>query len=250
MSAPVGYFPKKQSIAFSRRDVFGTKFMPNADHCFLMVSRMLFANAINPNGTFGMNNAANLRKDDVWSYIYYLYSYNNTILPVFKAMKSPIDGKANAVLFYKAVADFMDDHSNITPPPPIDVTTLMLFTNKIVTENTDTIVNPIFDYLKVLLDTKIIPTINGVEIVANTPDGKPIDTSGMFSLTPASNASNSRIDAKDLRLTNASKISNADIAVTLKLREISKKMEGLSPIQFSNSNSKKAEEKKTNWFGW
>lgn len=143
---------QKKKLAFTNRVVF-EKFSPAIDKCFCVVSKMMFANRINIDGSINMEQAGFLKKSDLWSYIYYLYYYNNTSVEEFASMRDEEKGKASALRFYevvKAVVQnrFVAEERII----PLDVNTLIFFINSIVHKYGEDMKNPVVDYLKSFLD--------------------------------------------------------------------------------------------------
>lgn len=157
---------EKSRVAFSRKEIFGNKFKPNINACFCTVSKMLFGDMINTDGTIDIDKSVNLSKEELWSYIYYLYFYNNTNVKVFKSMKNEDNGKASAAHFYDTVismvADAEDDETK--PAKPFDTTTLIIFINNVLEEFGKELINPIFDYLGIILKKNIISRISGISI--------------------------------------------------------------------------------------
>jgi hypothetical protein len=151
----------KQRIAFSKKELFGNHFKPGMDSCFCRVSRLVFEGKINPDGTIDINKSGQFTKDDLWSYIYYLFFYNNTNIPVFTSMVNQNNGKASAPLFYQAV------FNSESTPLNADIPTLILFINETLNKYGDELVNPIFDYLKVIMQKNIINKISGISVFAN-----------------------------------------------------------------------------------
>lgn len=165
---------EKQRIAFSRKEIFGLKFKPTIDICFCTVSKMLFNGKINTDGTIDINQAVNLKKDELWSYIYYLYFYNHTNVTVFESMKNKENGKASAEQFYAAVVSMAEDeletsntNANTQPAKPFDPTTLIIFINEVIEEFGKELINPIFDYLGILLKKNVLTRLSGITIKTN-----------------------------------------------------------------------------------
>jgi hypothetical protein len=180
---------EKQRVAFSNKDVFGPKFTPDVKSCFCKVSQMLFADKINTDGTLDINKAGLLTKEELWSYVYYLFYYNHSNVPVFKSMSNVESGKAKASLFYGAVASIVygvDEDSqerskgNASPKKrgvkPFDTTTLIIFVNNILEEFGKQIINPVFDYLQVILRKNIVSRIADITIKTGNNSGFKIVT--------------------------------------------------------------------------
>lgn len=160
---------KKQKLSFKNKDIFG-KFKPTINNCFCIVSKMLFSNKINIDGKIDFN--AQLTKEELWSYIYYLFYNNHTNVQLFKDMKNA-KGKANAELFYEAVLSRLENKNSEIPAngsvalryaQKLDNATLIFFINTILDELKDELVNPVIDYITILLNKKIIPKLSNISI--------------------------------------------------------------------------------------
>lgn len=169
---------EKQEVSFKDKNVFGT-FKGDIDSCFCVVSRMLFTGLLETNGTISQEKAGLLKKSDAWSYIYYLYYYNSSDIPVFTDMKEKKKGKANAVLFRRSVLDKLNQNGLLTDRPRvIKPVELAAFINIVIKEEAEYIVSPIFDYLKMLLDTKVINNMQGIKIVTGNSSAEARFVSG------------------------------------------------------------------------
>lgn len=155
---------EKKKTAFSDKTVFGYNFKATIDECFCKVSKMLFMNKINTDGTIDESKADICKKSELWSYIYYLYHYNSSDIDEFKAMK--VKDKANAVAFYNMVRSIIDQHEfdlvTSINKKPITVLNLIKFINYVIVnyselEKDKDLVNPIIDYLKVMMTKQHIP---------------------------------------------------------------------------------------------
>lgn len=159
---------QKKKISFQSKTVFGYNFKNSIDQCFCVTSKMLFSGKINHDGTIDPAQADAYKKSELWSYIYYLYYYNNVDVQEFAAMK--YEDKADAVAFYNVVMAVAKSYaSNIStsalPASPIDSLTLIHFINNIIVVNGEDLVNPIFDYLKVITEKKVLDNFKGVKFV-------------------------------------------------------------------------------------
>jgi hypothetical protein len=146
---------KKAGLSFKNKLVFEKDFKPSVDNSFCVVSKMMFFNRINVDGTINVDQASFLKKYELWSYIYYLYYYNNSSVEEFSEMKNKKDGKANAVLMYKVVQKVVDNQfikeGEIVP---FDVNTLVYFINVITQRYGENLRNPVVDYLRKLVNNK------------------------------------------------------------------------------------------------
>lgn len=158
----------KKKISFRTKTVFGYNFKNSIDQCFCVTSKMLFSGKINHDGTIDPAQSDAFKKSELWSYIYYLYYYNNVDIEEFIAMKK--EDKADAVAFYNVILAVAKTYaSNISksslPAPPIDSLSLINFINKIIVVNGEDLVNPIFDYLKVITERKVMDNFKGIKFI-------------------------------------------------------------------------------------
>jgi hypothetical protein len=138
---------------------------------------MLFAGKLHTDGMIDPSQSDAFKKSELWSYIYYLYYYNNSDIEEFKGMKNPENGKADAVMFYNvvnAVANYQIDNITTSKQETVPFTniTLITFINRVLAAHveTDDIINPIFDYLKVITQKHVFPTMEGIKIVTGRED--------------------------------------------------------------------------------
>lgn len=159
---------KKKAVSFSTQEVFDVGFKPDVEACFCTVSRLLFRNVINVDGSIDMEQMVNVRKRELWSYIYYLYQYNNGTLPEFIAMKNPSTGRADGMLFYEVVyTDNANASANVQKTPRklgTDIARLVYFINKVVHTYKDDMINPVIDYLKQLMKKEVLTKLSEVKI--------------------------------------------------------------------------------------
>lgn len=166
----------KKKIAFSDKKIFGYNFKSNIDYCFCKTSKMLFAGKINYDGTIDETKADTFSKSELWSYIYYLYYYNNSDIDEFIAMKSKDTNKADAINFYNVIASVSSGQSvdiSINPIGLLTTKSLITFINRILTNyEDDEIVNPMFDYLKILSQKHILTKLSGIKLVTGKESGE------------------------------------------------------------------------------
>lgn len=168
---------KKQRVSFKKKEVFGHKFSPNIDTCFCSVSKMLFADNINVDGSIEIEKSTVLKKEHLWSYIYYLYHFNheNDKTPEFAMMTNTTNGKANATKFYDTVLLVVNNdekYKSMKPVPPFDENTLIYFINIIIHKYASVLINPVIDYLNKILSKEIIPTLGSLSIKTGETNGK------------------------------------------------------------------------------
>jgi hypothetical protein len=155
---------QKRKVAFKNQDIFGANFQPAVDPCFCMVSKMLFHGKIEIDGTLDISKEVMFSKKELWSYIYYLYYHNHTNMEIFQKMKDRKSGKASAEKFYETI------YGDATIIQSVDVTSLVLFINNLIRSNEE-LVNPVIDYLKVIIQKNIMSRISGVSVITGK-DGK------------------------------------------------------------------------------
>lgn len=134
---------------------------------------MLFENHINIDGTINVDTASLLRKYEIWSYIYYLYYYNHSVIQEFADMKNAKTGKASAMQFYDVVRRVVQNplipetSDNVVP---FDVNTLIFFVNKMINTYGNNMMNPVVVYLQKLLENKCAARkLQGLTLVTGRP---------------------------------------------------------------------------------
>jgi hypothetical protein len=164
---------KKKQVSFSTQEVFDVGFKPDVEACFCNVSRMLFKNVINIDGSIDMEQLVNVRKKELWAYVYYLYQYNNSTIPEFVRMKNPVSGKADGQLFHDSVYDDKEfknsngnTNTNANLPKTIgtDIVRLVYFINKMIHTYKTDLVNPVIDYLKQLMKKEMLTKLSEIKV--------------------------------------------------------------------------------------
>lgn len=149
----------KSELTFKTTAVFEKNFTPAIDAAFCVVSRMMFFNRIDVDGTIKEADMSKLRVSELWSYIYYLFYYNSSSVEEFVRMKERGQGlnrgKASALLFYRSVQQevsnqFVKDDEIV----PFDVNTLAFFVNKVVLKYKGLLRNPVVDFLQQIINNK------------------------------------------------------------------------------------------------
>ena len=164
----------KKKISFSNKNIFGYNFKTNIEYCFCKTSKMLFSGKINHDGTIDEMRSDAFTKTELWSYIYYLYYYNNSDIDEFIAMKT--ENKADAMKFYNVVATVSTGNTVDINKNTIGILTpklLITFINRIIVNYPDDdIVNPIFDYLKILSKKQILTKLSGIKLMTGKTQGE------------------------------------------------------------------------------
>lgn len=153
----------KKKVAFSNQAVFDVGFKTDLESCFCTVSKMLFKNIINIDGSIDMEQLVNTRKKELWAYIYYLYQYNNATIKEFNDMKHPSSGKADGQLFHNVV--YSDDDTNSAPQRiGTDIVRLVYFINKTIHTYKQDLVNPVIDYLNQLMKKEMFTKLSEIKV--------------------------------------------------------------------------------------
>lgn len=173
---------KKKQVSFKTIEVFGTGFKTDVEVCFCIVSKLLFRNVINIDGSIDMEQLVNVQKKEIWSYIYYMYQYNNATIPEFIKMKNPTTGKADGQQFYNVVFDDIDisnetngnivvnknSNTNINSKKirnvGTDIVRLVYFINKMVHTYKSDLINPVVDYLKQLMKKEVFTKLSEIKV--------------------------------------------------------------------------------------
>jgi hypothetical protein len=153
---------------------------------------MLFNNRINVDGSIDVENAGFLKKYQLWSYIYYLYYFNNSSVEEFVMMKNKENNKAKAVLFYEVVKSVVQNQFvNTEEIVSFDVNSLVYFINVIVHKYGINLRNPVIDYLRQLMSNKeTVAKLRNFTLVT----GK--DADGVTLVTAPENVKNANIKVK------------------------------------------------------
>ena len=158
---------KKATLSFKSATVFDKKFKPDIETCSCVVSKMFFAGKLNMDGTVNKDNVSSLRKYELWSYIYYLFYYNNSSIPEFAEMKAKSIGgdlKASAMAFYIVVHNAVERKnsavitvdSKVPLIIPFDIQTLAYFVELMIAKyavegDHPKLMNPIIDFVRALV---------------------------------------------------------------------------------------------------
>ncbi len=158
---------KRKEVSFSNQEVFDIGFKPDIETCFCTVSKMLFKSVINIDGSIDMEQLVNVRKRELWAYIYYLYQYNNGTITEFINMKNPRSGKADGQLFHNVVYDDKDFNVNSnknTKNIGTDIVRLVYFINKMVHTYKSDLINPVIDYLNKLMKKEMLTKLSEIKV--------------------------------------------------------------------------------------
>ena len=135
-----------EKLNFKTKLVFGNRFIASIDQSFAKVSKLFFNQKLDPNGLVFLSKLNSVKKEDLWSYIYYLFHYNKHSVSQFKKISAADKRqKASARKFYTMVREELDLDLNtfsIIEPPGLAV-----FINNIIVQNKPHLINPIIDYM-------------------------------------------------------------------------------------------------------
>lgn len=157
---------KKKQVSFSNQAVFDVGFKTDLEACFCVVSKLLFRNVINIDGSIDMEQLINVRKRELWAYIYYLYQYNNATIQEFVNMKNPASGKADGQLFHDVVYtdNDTDPSTKNTKKVGTDIVRLVYFINKTIHTYKKDLVNPVIDYLNQLMKKEMFTKLSEIKV--------------------------------------------------------------------------------------
>ena len=158
---------KKKQVSFSTQEVFDVGFKTDVEASFCNVSKMLFKNVINIDGSIDMEQLVNVRKRDLWAYIYYLYQYNNGTIPEFVKMKNLKTGKADGQLFHDVVFDETNINTNVKSEKNnigTDIVKILYFINRVVHTYKKDLINPVIDYLNKLMKQEMYTKLSEIKV--------------------------------------------------------------------------------------
>lgn len=167
----------RSKLAFTNEAVFEKEFKPAIDQAFCVVSKMMWMNRINIDGTIDADQAVFLRKYEIWSYVYYMFYHNHSTLDMFAGMKSEENGKANALLFYETVAKMVDNqfvNESLAKGKIVgfDVNTLIYFVNIVVQKFGQDLTNPVVQYLqKIVSSPETVEKLRKFSLITGRPPG-------------------------------------------------------------------------------
>lgn len=103
-------------ISFSTTSVFGRGFQPGIKSAICVVGNLLNSNLLMLDGTISLDALADVKKHQIWSYVYYLWHYNRDNIDAFAQMTVKEGGKsrASAHTFLKALEPFVGAGENDT----------------------------------------------------------------------------------------------------------------------------------------
>jgi len=145
---------EKLRIAYSREEIFGKHFKPSINDSYCMTAKMFFNNKINIDGSIELTKENNFKKEELWSYLYYLYYYNHSTIPTFIEVIDKSKYKSSALKFYNIISKIFNINDNVSKSAkPLENIILIKFINYIIKEYSKDLINPIFDYINILIKT-------------------------------------------------------------------------------------------------
>lgn len=189
----------KQRVSFSThqgKEMFGEHFKSGQQAATQAAAKLLLTDALNTDGTININNIAYLHDYDLWSYIFYLYCYNNEHINEFIQMKGE-NGKASAELMYDVVRSRVENTGLKThyDLKKMSVPDLIKFVKVIVDKHGTELVNPVVDHYNMLLQANFEEAFKNIDVVVRT--GK----------------ENAKI------VTNSKDVQNSDIVIKIGMRK-------------------------------
>lgn len=97
------------NVTFNTVSVFGKAFVPNRQTAICSIGDMLNSGMLKIDGSIPTTNIGKISKNQIWSYVYYLWSYNRSRLDIFHNMSSyeHRKTKASPVKFCEELYYFM-----------------------------------------------------------------------------------------------------------------------------------------------
>ena len=174
---------KKRKLAFNNVEVFGSAFKNDEEKCFCRVSKMIIYGKIERDGTIkdqlNLPKQYRLSKSDLWTYIYYLYSFNKgpNGIDVFEKMQDTDNKKASAVLFYNVVKSFELQRSYslqsvASNAEEIPTRILASFINNVIETYDDSLLNPIIDFVTTQKEEVIKSDMKGIKFITGKKTGE------------------------------------------------------------------------------
>ena len=193
---------KKHRLSFSSHQgklIFGQHFKTGKNNAIQSATKLLLSDQLNEDGTINEASLTFIPDADIWSYIYYLYAFNNEDIHDFQQMKGE-DGQASAEKFYDVVRSRVDnsylkvqnDIQKLSTPD------LIKFIKIVITKYRGQIKNPVVDHYNIMLQQKIgnafTQSVNNVNVVVRTGQ------------------KNSRV------VTNAKNVAQSDIVISFSMK--------------------------------
>lgn len=165
---------EKHRLSFTSQQgkmIFGEHFKSGKQAAIQAAAKLLLSDQLNQDGTINENNISYLSDHDVWSYIYYLYSFNNEHINEFIKMKDE-EGQASAELFYDVVRSRVDNsglktYYNIRK---LNVPELIKFVKIVVQRYKKDLVNPVIDHYNIMLQANLNSAFKNINVVVRTGD--------------------------------------------------------------------------------
>lgn len=163
---------EKHRLSFTSHQgkmVFGKNFKSGRKAAVQTASRLLLSDHLMMDGSIDKSHISYLEDADLWSYIYYLYAFNNEHIPEFTQMKGD-DGLASAERFYDVVKS-MVERSALRIQYRIErlsIGDLILFIDKIVAKHSERLVNPVVDHYNEMLLKTHSDSVRNIDVVVRT----------------------------------------------------------------------------------
>lgn len=163
---------EKHRLSFTSHQgkiIFGTHFKSGKKAAIQSAAKMLLSDQLTKKGTIDRNKLTYMEDYDLWSYIYYLYSFNNEHIAEFVQMKGE-DGQASAEKFYDVVKSSIE-HTGLRTQYLIEklsVIDLVNFIDRVVYKYGDRLKNPVVDHYNQMLAGSYIDFFKNIDIVVRT----------------------------------------------------------------------------------
>jgi hypothetical protein len=148
------------NISFSSKSIFGHEFNPGIKASVCVVGSLLNYSYLKINGTIHPSKVSNMKKSDIWSYIYYLWYYNRAYIDVFSKMtnRDKKQEKASAQTFLSGLYPYLEKSGgNETLASVFRKERLVNALNKIIESNEDISIPILQRLYKQLINSGKIP---------------------------------------------------------------------------------------------
>lgn len=163
---------EKKRISFASHEIFGPNFKSGQRAAEIVTADLLLKNRLNMDGTVNEAMIVDIQESDLWSYIFYLYSYNNSTINEFKQMMDEDEKKASAEHFYDVVRSVVENTGFRTQYKIVKLNNhdLILFVKKMVAKYGSELYNPVVLRFQDFIDYYYERILDELDIVVRTGD--------------------------------------------------------------------------------
>lgn len=161
---------RKHRTSFANHAIFGPNFKSGQRAAEIVTADLLLKNKLNIDGTINENLIVDIQESELWSYIYYLYSYNNSKINEFMRMKGDDEKKASAEHFYDVVRSVVENTGYKTQYAVTKLNNhdLIMFIKKMISKYGSDLYNPVVLRFQEFIDHYYAQFINELDVVVRT----------------------------------------------------------------------------------